>query len=305
MRWESRWSRRWPARKDDYDLSTLVAVVSSAALFSSPVKDQFFVQLPNLFITDAVGSSEGGNNGLTVVTAGQHRHEERPHRAPAGQDGGVRREPRSRRARSGVIGKIARAGDIPQGYYNDPKKTAEVFMEVRGTRYVRGVTTRPSSRTVASPCWGAAPSSSTPAARRSSPRRSSRRCARTPTSSTPSCAALPDERWGQTVAAIIAAAAGPRRADARVDSGALPGVRRRARCRASCTSSTRWSARRRASPTTRGRRRHRERRSGSGTLASREGLGGCRAVDGRLGPPRCVTVNARPTDIDALVGRVR
>ena len=37
---------------------------------------------------------------------------------------------------SGVIGKIARAGDIPLGYYNDPKKTAEVFFEVRGTRYV-------------------------------------------------------------------------------------------------------------------------------------------------------------------------
>jgi acyl-CoA synthetase (AMP-forming)/AMP-acid ligase II len=37
---------------------------------------------------------------------------------------------------SGVIGKIARAGDIPQGYYNDPKKTAEVFIQVRGTRYV-------------------------------------------------------------------------------------------------------------------------------------------------------------------------
>jgi acyl-CoA synthetase (AMP-forming)/AMP-acid ligase II len=37
---------------------------------------------------------------------------------------------------SGAIGKIARSGDIPQGYYNDPKKTAEVFIQVRGTRYV-------------------------------------------------------------------------------------------------------------------------------------------------------------------------
>ena len=37
---------------------------------------------------------------------------------------------------SGVIGKIARSGDIPLGYYNDPKKTAEVFIQVEGTRYV-------------------------------------------------------------------------------------------------------------------------------------------------------------------------
>jgi acyl-CoA synthetase (AMP-forming)/AMP-acid ligase II len=37
---------------------------------------------------------------------------------------------------SGVIGKIARAGNIPVGYYNDPEKTAEVFIHVDGKRYV-------------------------------------------------------------------------------------------------------------------------------------------------------------------------
>ena len=37
---------------------------------------------------------------------------------------------------SGVIGKIARYGDIPLGYYNDPEKTAEVFVTVGGRRYV-------------------------------------------------------------------------------------------------------------------------------------------------------------------------
>jgi acyl-CoA synthetase (AMP-forming)/AMP-acid ligase II len=35
-----------------------------------------------------------------------------------------------------VIGKIARSGDIPVGYYNDPVKTAEVFITIDGTRYV-------------------------------------------------------------------------------------------------------------------------------------------------------------------------
>ena len=37
---------------------------------------------------------------------------------------------------SGVIGKIARTGDIPIGYYNDPVKTAEVFVTIDGVRYV-------------------------------------------------------------------------------------------------------------------------------------------------------------------------
>ena len=30
----------------------------------------------------------------------------------------------------------ARCGDIPVGYYNDPVKTAETFVDVDGTRYV-------------------------------------------------------------------------------------------------------------------------------------------------------------------------
>jgi 3-oxocholest-4-en-26-oate---CoA ligase len=37
---------------------------------------------------------------------------------------------------SGVIGRVARSGDIPIGYYGDPVKTAETFVEVDGTRYV-------------------------------------------------------------------------------------------------------------------------------------------------------------------------
>jgi acyl-CoA synthetase (AMP-forming)/AMP-acid ligase II len=38
--------------------------------------------------------------------------------------------------RSGRIGRVARSGYIPFGYYKDPKKTAELFVEVDGTRYV-------------------------------------------------------------------------------------------------------------------------------------------------------------------------
>jgi acyl-CoA synthetase (AMP-forming)/AMP-acid ligase II len=118
------------------DLSSLAAVVSTAALFSAPVKDEFFRVLPNLFITDAVGSSESGNNGLTVISAGHTEMKSGPTVHALGQtvvfDENLKRvEPGS-----GVIGKIARSGDIPLGYYGDPVKTAEVFFEVDGTRYV-------------------------------------------------------------------------------------------------------------------------------------------------------------------------
>ena len=119
-----------------YDLSSLVAVVSSAALFSAPVKDQFFERLPNLVITDAIGSSEGGNNGMTVVTAGNTAMKSGPTVHLLGQTVVFDENLELVEPGSGVIGKIARSGDIPLGYYNDPKKTAEVFIEVGGTRYV-------------------------------------------------------------------------------------------------------------------------------------------------------------------------
>jgi acyl-CoA synthetase (AMP-forming)/AMP-acid ligase II len=119
-----------------HDLSTLLAVVSSAALFSSPVKDHFFARLPSIMITDAVGSSEGGNNGLTMVGAGNTAMKSGPTVHVLGNTIVFDEELNEVVPGSGVIGKIARSGNIPQGYYNDPKKTAEVFITVRGTRYV-------------------------------------------------------------------------------------------------------------------------------------------------------------------------
>jgi acyl-CoA synthetase (AMP-forming)/AMP-acid ligase II len=119
-----------------HELSSLMAVVSSAALFSAPVKDQFFEHLPNIVITDAIGSSEGGNNGMTVVTAGNTAMKSGPTVSLLGQTVVFDENLELVEPGSGVIGKIARSGDIPLGYYNDPKKTAEVFIEVRGTRYV-------------------------------------------------------------------------------------------------------------------------------------------------------------------------
>ena len=36
---------------------------------------------------------------------------------------------------SGVVGRVANSGHLPQGYLNDPVKTAETFVEVDGQRY--------------------------------------------------------------------------------------------------------------------------------------------------------------------------
>jgi acyl-CoA synthetase (AMP-forming)/AMP-acid ligase II len=120
----------------DHDTSSLVAVVSSAALFSAPVKDQFLARLPHIVITDAIGSSESGNNGLTVVGKGQTAMKSGPTVRALGDTVVFDEHLQRVVPGSGKIGKIARSGDIPLGYYKDPVKTAEVFITVDSTRYV-------------------------------------------------------------------------------------------------------------------------------------------------------------------------
>jgi acyl-CoA synthetase (AMP-forming)/AMP-acid ligase II len=119
-----------------YDLSSLLAVTSSAALFSAPVKDQFFEHFPNLVIVDAVGSSESGNNGMATMGKGHTAMKSGPTVTVLGNTVVFDEELKPVTPGSGVIGKIARSGDIPVGYYNDPVKTAEVFITIEGTRYV-------------------------------------------------------------------------------------------------------------------------------------------------------------------------
>ncbi len=118
-----------------YDLSSLLALTSSAALFSAPVKDQFFEHFPNLVIVDAVGSSESGNNGMATMTKGQTAMKSGPTVSVLGNTVVFDENLKPVEPGSGVIGKIARTGDIPVGYYNDPVKTAETFVTIDGLRY--------------------------------------------------------------------------------------------------------------------------------------------------------------------------
>ncbi len=119
-----------------YDLSSLIGITSTAALFSPSVKDSFFARFPNLVMTDAVGSSEGGNNGVSMIKPGGTAMKSGP--TVSSTRGTVVFDENLELVKpgSGVIGKIARSGDIPIGYYNDPVKSAEVFIKVDGKPFV-------------------------------------------------------------------------------------------------------------------------------------------------------------------------
>src|SRR5215813_2993009 len=115
------------------DTSSLVAVSSSAALFSPVVRDACIAALPNVVFTDAIGASETGFTGISFVSAGSQT------------TGGPRVTPgpstvvideHGQRVRPGEIGRLARGGHVPLCYYKDPVKTAAMFADVDGARYV-------------------------------------------------------------------------------------------------------------------------------------------------------------------------
>src|SRR5262249_11469401 len=119
----------------DYDLSSLFAVSSTAVLFSQSLKDELLERLPHLVVTDAVGSSETGGTGLTMVTKGVTM-KGGPTVTPVRDAVVLDDELRPVAPGSGVVGRVARGGNIPLGYYKDEAKTAETFLEASdGKRY--------------------------------------------------------------------------------------------------------------------------------------------------------------------------
>ena len=117
-----------------YDLSSLFLLASTAALFSTSLKEKFLELLPNRVITDSIGSSETGFGGTSIVAKGQS-HTGGP-RVTIDKNTKVLDEDGNEvKPGSGVRGIIAKCGHIPVGYFKDEKKTAETFRTYNGVRY--------------------------------------------------------------------------------------------------------------------------------------------------------------------------
>ena len=119
-----------------YDCPDLIAISSSAAIFSPPVKARWMAAFPNSFFTDSIGASETGFQGMgmadkdnistdgPVVALG-------PSSVVIGDDGAVL----DLETNVGAVGRLGRGGSVPVGYYKDPEKSAKTFWEIDGKRY--------------------------------------------------------------------------------------------------------------------------------------------------------------------------
>ncbi|MHC5904680.1 acyl-CoA synthetase [Streptomyces sp. S6] len=114
------------------DCSSLFSVSSSGAILSDTVARRFRELLPNTVLLNNFGSSESGFNGTATDDSGPDR--------------GFRVKVNSRTRvvdpatyapiAPGEVGRVAQRGHVPLGYYNDPAKTAETFFELDGDRWV-------------------------------------------------------------------------------------------------------------------------------------------------------------------------
>ncbi|HSV39841.1 MAG TPA: acyl-CoA synthetase [Nocardioidaceae bacterium] len=119
-----------------YDGSSLFVASSSAAVFSRPVKERWMDAFPNAIFTDSIGASETGFQGLGMVSRETLKAEGAvctlgPDVAVIDDDNNII----DAATNVGVVGRLARTGSVPLGYYKDPEKSAATFMEIDGKRF--------------------------------------------------------------------------------------------------------------------------------------------------------------------------
>lgn len=115
-----------------HDTSSLLLIGSGGAILSPAVKEEIAARLPNVLIGDSLGASETGYQGSLQGTdkEGHPRFLMDADTTVLDDDG----HPVT--PGDGVVGRLARTGAIPLGYYKDAEKTAATFVEYGGRRWV-------------------------------------------------------------------------------------------------------------------------------------------------------------------------
>jgi len=119
------------AKGQPYDLTSLKRIISSGVMWSSEVK-KGLLEHHDMMLMDTMGSTEGGmaSNVSTRASAAQTAKFQLSEGVKVFTDDGRIVQPGS-----GETGKIGLSGQVPIGYYKDPKKSAETFRVIDGVRY--------------------------------------------------------------------------------------------------------------------------------------------------------------------------
>jgi acyl-CoA synthetase (AMP-forming)/AMP-acid ligase II len=116
-----------------YDLSSLLAVVSSGVIWSEQVKHGLLRHCPNMMLIDVFSSSEAIGMGSSVSASGAEASTASFRLGAEARlldEDGQEIPPGSSRP-----GRLALGGRIPLGYYKDEAKTASTFVTIDGKRF--------------------------------------------------------------------------------------------------------------------------------------------------------------------------
>jgi acyl-CoA synthetase (AMP-forming)/AMP-acid ligase II len=116
------------------DTSSLLVMGSAGAILSESTVLALNELLPNMLIVNSFGATETGYQGRAFGDAGASKK----HLAFYMDDSNTVLDESTLQPiapGSGVIGRLARRGHIPVGYYNDPEKTQVTFIHVDGVRW--------------------------------------------------------------------------------------------------------------------------------------------------------------------------
>ena len=117
-----------------YDLSSLLMIGSSGVMWSAEVKRGLLAHLPQMAIVDSMGSTEG-SMGVSITTAENvdtdqtAKFDMNPTTVVLTEEG----QPVA--PGSGEMGLICNGGMVPLGYYKDEAKSAATFKTFDGVRY--------------------------------------------------------------------------------------------------------------------------------------------------------------------------
>jgi 3-oxocholest-4-en-26-oate---CoA ligase len=114
------------------DVSCLKILLSGGAILSPAVKRDLAARLPGTLVVDGIGSSESGGQGQMVASA-EGEIPSQP-RFMMGPENTVLTDELTP-APPGVVGKLARRGRVPLGYYKDAEKSAATFPVIDGVRW--------------------------------------------------------------------------------------------------------------------------------------------------------------------------
>ncbi|MFE7138910.1 acyl-CoA synthetase [Streptomyces sp. NPDC057644] len=114
------------------DCSSLFSVSSSGAIMSDSVRAEFQALVPTVMLLNNFGSSESGFNGTATADSGPEKGFRVQVNARTAVVDPVTFEP----VAPGEPGRIAQRGHVPLGYYNDPAKTADTFFRRDDERWV-------------------------------------------------------------------------------------------------------------------------------------------------------------------------